>query len=426
MANHKPFRELVKPGSNFEFIGKQRTWVLISVVAILASIGMLFVNKAVRGEYLNWTIDFRGGTEMVFAFSDTGGRPRDVGPGEVRGALQSAGFDGFDVSDFSWTEAQGTQEVKRSGVRVVTPDFGALADEVQQRYAKEFTEKFADRGITKVTWSGDRMFVRSTRPVSEAEGKQFFTERKLQMRPWAARTDNGAEANQHQESSGEYTTTFDVRGIDAQYEQALSSRLDGVRAQAIEVYGVGAKAGAQLRSDGIKSLFYAMILIMLYLVVRFDVRFAPAAVIALLHDAILTVGVFAVTWTEFSLTTVAALLTIIGYSVNDTVVIFDRIRENVARLKDKKLPRIINISVNETLGRSLLTALTVFLTTLMMNIFGSGAVRNFAFAMNIGVIVGAYSSIFVASPIVLYLHNRFYASSAARARVSATPASSTP
>ena len=129
---------------------------------------------------------------------------------------------------------------------------------------------------------------------------------------------------------------------------------------------------------------------------------------ALLHDAILVIGVFAITWQEVSLTTVAALLTVIGYSVNDSVVIFDRIRENVVRLKDKKFGRVINISLNETMARTLLTSITLFVVTLMMNLLGTGLVRNFAFAMNIGVIVGVYSSVFVASPVALAIHNKWY------------------
>ncbi len=209
------------------------------------------------------------------------------------------------------------------------------------------------------------------------------------------------------QGTGEYKSYVSVRGIDAQIEKLLEADL-GMDVDTVQTYGVGAKAGADLRNDGIKSLFFAMALIMLYLAFRFDIRYAPGAAVALIHDAVMVVGAFALTWQEVSLTTVAALLTVIGYSVNDTVIIFDRIRENVGRLKDKKVSRIVNISINETLGRSILTSSTVFLTTLMMNIFGSGLVRNFAFAMNIGVIVGTYSSIFIASPVMLWIHHRWY------------------
>ena len=142
---------------------------------------------------------------------------------------------------------------------------------------------------------------------------------------------------------------------------------------------------------------------MLYLAFRFDIRYAPGAAFATIHDAIMVIGVFAMTWTEVSLTSVAGLLTVMGYSVNDTVIVFDRIRENQAKLKDKKIERIIDISINEMLVRTILTSSTVFATTLIMNIFGTGLVKNFAFAMNIGVIVGTYSSIFLAAPIFMYI-----------------------
>ena len=147
---------------------------------------------------------------------------------------------------------------------------------------------------------------------------------------------------------------------------------------------------------------------MLYLAFRFDIRYAPGAAFATIHDAVMVIGVFAVTYTEVSLTSVAGLLTVMGYSVNDTVIVFDRIRENQAKLKDKKIERIIDISINEMLVRTILTSSTVFATTLIMNIFGTGLVKNFAFAMNVGVIVGTYSSIFLATPIFMYITKKWY------------------
>ena len=122
----------------------------------------------------------------------------------------------------------------------------------------------------------------------------------------------------------------------------------------------------------------------------------------------MVIGIFALTWTDVSLVSVAGLLTVMGYSTNDTVIVFDRIRENQAKLKDKKIERIIDISINEMLVRTILTSSTVFATTLIMNIFGTGLVKNFAFAMNVGVIVGSYSSIFLAPPLFLWIHRRWY------------------
>ncbi len=402
-TTHKPFRELVPPGTNFEFVGKTRLWVTISLLVIAGCIAMLFVNKSMRGSMLNWTIDFSGGTEIIFKFEGD----NSVESGQVRGALKDAGFVGIEVSDYAWkeTNAEG-KEVVANGLRVRTPEFGAVDEEQRRQHAAVFTAKFKDREILKANWSGDTMFARSKAPLTEAEVGEFFTGVGLEMKPWG---EASADFATPEAGTGEYNAQFAIWVIARQYQQALAERLEGTKVSVVQVYGVGPKAGEQLRNDGLKSMFYVIVLIMLYLVFRFDVRYAPGAVVALLHDGIIVIGAFAVTWTDFSLASVAAILTVIGYSVNDSVVIFDRIRENVGRLKDKKFARIINISLNETLSRTLLTSLTLFVVTLMMNIFGTGLVRNFAFAMNIGVIVGVYSSVFIASPIALYIHTKYFA-----------------
>jgi preprotein translocase subunit SecF len=406
MATHKPFRELLPPGTNFEFIGKTRLWVTVSILALVATAAMLFVNSNMRGSMLNWSIDFKGGTEIVFRFD--GDKPIDSG--SVRNALNAAGFDGVEVSEYGWNEtAADGRTVAVNGLRVRTPDFSVVGEADRTAHSERFARQFADREILKVSWSGDTMFVRSKRPFAEAEVAEFFAQVGLEMKPWGEAVDDFV---QPEEGTGEYNANFSIWGVDRQYQLALDKAFDGTNVSVVQVYGVGPKAGAKLRDDGVKSMFYAIILIMLYLVVRFDIRYAPGAVAALLHDGFLVVGAFALTWTEFSLTTVAAILTVIGYSVNDTVIIFDRIRENAVRLKDKKFARVINISLNETLSRTLLTSLTLFVVTLMMNVFGTGLVRDFAFAMNVGVIVGVYSSIFVAAPVALYLHNKYYVKSA--------------
>ena len=277
----------------------------------------------------------------------------------------------------------------------------------------DFLAAFASPGVLKATWSGDRLFVRASGPIDWNAAEAFFEKHGKKLREWSPES---AEAfGVPAEGTEEYNMQFSVAGLDAQYQELVSAALGkNVVVKIQNVYGVGARAGEKLRNDGIKSLFYVMALIMLYLAFRFDVRYAPGAVIALIHDAVLVIGVFALTWQEVSLTTVAALLTVIGYSVNDSVVIFDRIRENVDRLKDKKFGRIINISLNETMARTLLTSITLFVVTLMMNILGTGLVRNFAFAMNIGVVVGVYSSVFVASPVALAIHNRWYSAPEAK------------
>ncbi len=408
MATHKPFRELIKPGTNFEFIGRARLWITISIVLIAASIGMLFVNKAVRGDYLNWTIDFKGGTEIIFAFRNAETHaPVPVKLEDVRTALP----DDVEVSEYGWNEtAENGQSRAVPGLIVRSPSVGALQGEKAGALQEAFRQQFADREILNVQWSGDRLFVRTRKSIAEEEAKAFFQQQGQQMKDWGAEAPRYTAAD---EATSEYELQFALWGLERQFATDLEAALaaGNVTVDLVQSYAVGARAGAELRDDGIKSLFYVLALIMLYLAFRFDVRYAPGAVVALLHDAILVVGVFAVTWTEVSLTSMAALLTIMGYSVNDTVVIFDRIRENVNKLKDKRLERVVNISLNETLSRTLLTSVTVFLVTLMMNIFGTGLVENFAFAMNVGVIAGVYSTVFIAAPIFLYLDKKLYGGS---------------
>jgi preprotein translocase subunit SecF len=422
-ATHKPFRYFLPPGSNFEFVKTARVWFTVSMLVVAASIGLLFVNKSVRGDYLNWTIDFKGGTEIIYTFKDKGtGKHVRLPAADIRGALSQAGAKSFDVSEMSFKQElpDGTKE-EIFGSLLRTPEYGAVKSDKAAEAIQKIEAQFKDRDILKAQWSGDRLFVRSTKSISDAEMRALLAPLGLEVKPWEA---EAALFGHPDEGTGEYNAAYSIWGLDKQYETALEKAFadKNVDVEPVQSYGVGAKAGESLRADGIKSLFYAMALIMLYLAFRFDIRYAPGAVVALLHDAIFVVGAYAITWEEVSLTTVAALLTVIGYSVNDTVIIFDRIRENMHKLKDKKPDRIVNISLNETLSRTILTSVTIFVITLMMNIFGTGLVRNFAFAMNVGIIVGTYSSIFLASPVFLWINNRWYSGAPSRGAVTASVA----
>ena len=148
-------------------------------------------------------------------------------------------------------------------------------------------------------------------------------------------------------------------------------------------------------------LAYAMLLIMLYIAIRFDFRYGPGTIVALLHDAVITVGAFAVTYKEFSLTTLAALLTIIGFSMNDTIVVFDRIRENLRLSRRETLHDVVNRSINQTLSRTILTSGLTFLTVLSLYLFGGEVLHGFSLALVIGIIIGTYSSIFIAAPMLV-------------------------
>jgi preprotein translocase subunit SecF len=154
------------------------------------------------------------------------------------------------------------------------------------------------------------------------------------------------------------------------------------------------------------SLIYAMVAILIYVAFRFDFKFGPGALVAMVHDVIMVSGYFLITRREFNLTSIAVLLTVIGYSINDTIVVYDRIREEMVRYKGKPLPEIINIAVNDTLSRTILTSGVTALSLVGLLIFGVGEIWDFAMAMLVGIIVGTYSSVYIASPLTIWLDQR--------------------
>jgi preprotein translocase subunit SecF len=186
---------------------------------------------------------------------------------------------------------------------------------------------------------------------------------------------------------------------------ALAERLgDDVSYRRVEF--VGPKVSGDLFWAGTQAVIYALIAILAYIWFRFEWQFAVGAVIALIHDVTLTLGVFALLGLEFNLSTVAALLTIVGYSLNDTVVIYDRVRENLRRYKTMPLPALLDRSINETLARTVMTSLTTLLALLALIVLGGPVIRDFTFAMIWGVLVGTYSTIYIASPLLLHLNLR--------------------
>jgi preprotein translocase subunit SecF len=389
---HK-FFEIIKPGTTFEFIGNRRLWIGISAFLTLLTIAMLPLNAYVfkgRGHMLNWGVDFRGGTELLIEFA------RPVEAGEIRKTLAEEGHENADVVKYEDPTGKKPYNymVRLGAVSVVSDQ---QAKQIRESLAKE-----GDASLKKFEWSegGDKIYLRYDKSV---DPQVLATSLKS----------IGVNTTQVQAFGRPDEHTYEVTlvGLDTDIRRALESRLGAGAVAAIpQVESVGAKAGQQLQFDAARSLLYAILLIMVYVAFRFDFRYGPGTVVALLHDAVLTIGAFAITYKEFSLTTVAALLTIIGFSMNDTIVVFDRIRENAARLRDRRFDRVVNQSVNETLSRTILTSSTVFFVTLAMNIFGVGVIRDFAFAMNVGIVVGTYSTVFVASPVLIWLNDKYLAS----------------
>ena len=203
-------------------------------------------------------------------------------------------------------------------------------------------------------------------------------------------------------SENEYLLRFHPVGDPVGLVQgAVTKHLPGVTMELRRNETVGPKVGSDLRQKAMLAILMSLGAILLYVGIRYEFKFALGGVAALFHDVLVTLGALMFTGREISLTVVAALLTIAGYSINDTIVVFDRIRERVKALRKEKHSRVMDIAVNETLSRTVITAFTVFLAALALFIWGGEVLRDFSFAMLIGVVFGTYSSVFVASAIAL-------------------------
>ncbi len=196
-------------------------------------------------------------------------------------------------------------------------------------------------------------------------------------------------------------TSAELQGLSVQIQSALEKTYEKGKVSIRRVEMVGPQVGKDLRSKGLKAILYAMLGILIYISWRFEFRFAVGAIVALAHDVLITLGAFSVFGKEIDLPIIAAFLAIIGYSLNDTIIVYDRIRENLGKHNKESFSFVVNRSINETLSRTLLTSGTTLLVVLALFVLGGGVIHNFAFAMLVGVVVGTYSSIFVASPILI-------------------------
>lgn len=182
---------------------------------------------------------------------------------------------------------------------------------------------------------------------------------------------------------------------------AIATELQSSQPEIRRIDTVGPQVGGELKKNGILAIFYCLLVILIYIAFRFDPKYAPAAVLCLIHDAIITLAIYVAVGKEVNISALAAILTLMGYSLNDTIVVFDRIRENVQVNRGTSLAVIINKAVNDMIGRTVITSGSLFLSALCLFIFGTGIVADIAFAISVGIFFGTYSSIYVAAPLVL-------------------------
>jgi preprotein translocase subunit SecF len=193
-----------------------------------------------------------------------------------------------------------------------------------------------------------------------------------------------------------------LESLGDQIGSALEESYGKEKVEIRRVEMVGPQVGKDLRMKGLLAILYAMGGILLYVTWRFEFRFAVGAILALVHDVLITLGVFSLFGKEIDLPIIAAFLAIIGYSLNDTIIVYDRIRENTGKHLKDGLVAVINRSINETLSRTILTSGTTLLVVLALFLFGGGVIHNFAFALLVGIVIGTYSSVFVASPLLIF------------------------
>ena len=371
--------DIVPHGTKFDFVGKRRIAVVLSLVVNLAVLAWCI--PAIHG--LNFGVDFAGGTEMEIRFG------KAVDPGAIRKAVEDLGFKDASVQTYG-PEAEHSFLVRVGRIALMSPeDVKRVEEAVKARFPVESTSFNAE--------SGDKIdFQFKTAPTTD------------QLK--AAVEGAGIRVREVREEAGltAGTRSFAVitQGIQDKVERDLAARFAEAKPEVRRVEYVGPAVGRELRNQGFKAILYAMALIVVYVGLRFDFRFSPGVIIALVHDAIVTLGYFAFSGREFNLTSIAVILTVVGYSVNDTVVVYDRIRENQAKYKGKSLGEIVNSSINEVFGRTLLTSVATALSLLGLLFYGVGTIFDFAFAMLVGIVSGTYSTWFIAAPMTIWLEER--------------------
>ena len=385
--------QIIKHKTNIDFIGKRRIALFISSLLNLA----IVVGIAVVGFKLG--VDFAGGTLVEIKF------PYAIDAQAVREAAVKGGLHEPQVQGIGSTDAHSFL-LRMGGVTQLTDETAKSAETAIRSYTDghgglvSFAAPDLNNGILNFR-SKARLATAELKTAIESSGSKVKEVRELgevQGEGFDYQVVSAGMADKIQEA---------LAASLAQPTFKVGDKETGVKDWVQRVEYVGPQVGKQLRNKGVMALLYAMVAILIYVALRFDLKFGPGALMAMLHDVIMVAGYYLVAGIvagrEFNLTSIAALLTILGYSINDTIVIYDRIREEMARFKGKPLPEIINIAVNDTLSRTILTSGVTALSLTGLLIFGVGEIFDFAAAMVVGIIVGTYSSVYIASPLTIWL-----------------------
>ncbi|MBM4390447.1 MAG: protein translocase subunit SecF [Deltaproteobacteria bacterium] len=363
--------ELLPKTLYIDFVAKRHFFAALSALSMAASLALFFIVGP------NWSIDFTGGTEVEVRFQES------TEIDEVRRAMASMGV-GEDAVQAVSGEAS-TYLVRVQGAS------GANEAEVE-RVKSALAAAFGPDWINEFRVDaevGTRAAVLYDGPAVQGAAIEAALAGLPDVRVQASPEEN----------------TFYVRlpGVAEQIRDALTEQLAAKKPVIDRADSVGPKVGGNLREAGLVSLLITMGLLLVYVAVRFDFSFAPGAVLCLFHDAILTVGVWVLFRQEFGLPMISATLTLVGYSLNDTIVVYDRIRENLEKYRKADMGKLINDSINQTLSRTIITSGATALALLPFLFLGGQVLNQFARAMLLGMFFGIYSTIYIASPLMLLL-----------------------
>ena len=365
--------------TNYDFMKYRKFWVWVSLLLVAFGIFSIFVHGQ-----LNIGIDFAGGTQINLKFRQ---RP-DVD--RLRTVLATTGLGEVQVQSFG--------EEADNAVILKTPILQGTEEGSRERVVAALTREFSPEAAGK--------------PDLNAIGVERLTQLLVTRNPDGVPA--GTARTHYAGVAGKIIEARRERGLFASWEEV--ARVPGVSPRAaaalreaaalgefavLGVENVGPQIGEELRRKGFLAVALSLLGMLVYIWFRFELRFGVGAMMGCIHDVLVTLGLYALAGFEFNLTTIAAFLTLIGYSVNDTVVIFDRIRENMRKNRREPLIQIMNRSINETLSRTILTGGSTLLAVGSLLIWGGDVIRGFAFVMFVGILVGTYSSIYVASPFAL-------------------------
>jgi len=376
--------ELFK-NTNYDFLGKKWPFIIASLVLTVAGFGSI----AMKGG-LKFGIDFKGGALMSDKFAEP--PPLD----KIRSAMSQIKGE-VTVNELS---GGGMENVAEIGTE--------LLEETQLNINRQAMEDvllktFGQPGSGKLDFNNTSKQALADR-VRDPLARSGVAMSEQQLQKLASDLVDERD-NHHSGLITDFSQLSTVPGVNPAIINTLQQECYLAPYHVIQVQMVGPKVGAELRNKAVLATLYALAGMLAYIAFRFEWIYGLGAVIACFHDTIITIGLFSLFNKEISMTVIAALLTLVGYSMNDTIVIFDRIRENLKMSRREPLESVMNRAVNQTLSRTIMTSGLTFLTVIALFVFGGPVLHGFSFALVCGIIVGTYSSVFIASPIVLFWHN---------------------